>query len=162
MGKFNRILLHVAGCVSFLALPIIFSPDAGNLSDLWKYAPATKDFLVYLALLLFFYFNYFWLIPNFYFKRKYGGFFLIAFLCFTGIVILPSLLSTFSDSPPHERYQWPANNPMPVAQELPPPEEHPERPHEPLHRSLLLDVSHRLFLFLAVFFFPLILRIRDR
>ncbi|MVT07528.1 sensor histidine kinase [Chitinophaga tropicalis] len=169
MGKFSRLLIHITGCAAFLALPIVFSPDAHNLADLWQHPPAVRDFLVYLALLLFFYFNFFWLIPSFYFKRKYGGFFLIAFLCFVAIVILPGLLSAVTDGQPPQRYQWPANNPMPIPREDQPPPPPPGRFHEgpyqqppSSHYNLILDVGHRLFLFLAIFFFPLILRIRDR
>lgn len=195
-SRLSQVLIHIAGCVTFLALPIIFSPDASNLSDLWKYPPALKDFLVYLALLLFFYFNYFWLIPNYYFKRKYAGFFLISFVCFMAIVLVPNVLIGFQGSPPRAGYEFPANNPMPLpsdrpprdlhdpepspapggnspryGQESPPPDDRrlpgPDRYHGPgpqhqVSRSLLLDVSHQVFLFLAVVFFSLILRINYR
>lgn len=195
-GRLSQVLIHIAGCVTFLALPIIFSPDASNLSDLWKYPPALKDFLVYLALLLFFYFNYFWLIPNYYFKRKYAGFFLIALVCFAAIILVPNMLT--QGHPPREGYEWPANNPMPLPSDRPPremhqstPLKHPSNtdsippyaqesptpagrplpsheryygpgPHQPGSRSLLLDVSHQVFLFLAVFFFSLILKVSYR
>ena len=196
-GKLSQVLIHIAGCVTFLALPIIFSPDASSLSDLWKYPPALKDFLVYLALLLFFYFNYFWLIPNYYFKRKYGGFSLISVICFVAIVLVPNLLIGFQGSPARAGYEWPANNPMPLpsdrpprqfdpspapppadsipsyGQESPPPGDRPfpppghfhghgPGPQQPVSRSLLLDISHQVFLFLAVFFFSLILKISYR
>jgi hypothetical protein len=141
-GKFREVLIHIAGCVTFLALPIVFSPDANSIADLWKYAPALKDFLVYLSLILFFYFNFFWLIPTFYFKRKYAGFFLISFLCFAMIVLLPNMLVD-------------NGQPMP-----PPPPFEDFRPQPT--RSLLMDVSHQVFLFLAVFFFSLILKISNR
>ncbi|SDG42695.1 sensor histidine kinase [Chitinophaga filiformis] len=194
-GRLSQVLIHIAGCVTFLALPIVFSPDASSLSDLWRHPPAMKDFLVYLALLLFFYFNYFWLIPNYYFKRKYGGLSIITILCFVAIVLVPNLLIGFRGGPNRAGYEWPANNPIPLpsdrpprqfnpsptpppadsipsfGQESPPPTGRPFPPpdrfhgpgqHEEVSRSLLLDVSHQLFLFLAVFFFSLILKISYR
>lgn len=197
-GRLSQVLIHIAGCVTFLALPIVFSPDAHNPSDLWKHPPALKDFLVYLALLLFFYFNYFWLIPNYYFKRRYTGLFLFTLLCFVAIVLVPNMLIGFRGNPPRAGYEWPANNPMPMpsdrpprdlhqpppmqqpadadsipsyGQESPPPAGRPIPPpdhfqgpgqQQPVSRSLLLDVSHQLFLFLAVFFFSLILKINYR
>src|SRR3954467_464054 len=91
-SKLREVLIHIAGCVTFLALPIVFSPDANSIADVWKYAPALKDFLVYLSLILFFYFNFFFLIPVFYFKREYTGFFLISFVCFAVVVLLPNVL----------------------------------------------------------------------
>lgn len=176
-SRLSQVLLHTAGCVTFLALPIVFSPDAHNPSDLWKHPPALKDFLVYLALLLFFYFNYFWLIPNYYFKRKYTGLFLITLLCFCAIVLVPNMLIGFRGNPPRAGYEWPANNPMPMPSDRPPRDLHQPPPmQQPAnvdsipsygHESTpstgrLLDVSHQLFLFLAVFFFSLILKINHR
>lgn len=188
-GRVSQVLIHTTGCVIFLALPIVFSPDASNLSDLWRYPPALKDFLVYLVILLFFYFNYFVLIPQYYFRRKYLAFFLISLVCFTIIVLLPNMLVDFRSGPPREGYEWPANNPMPMpsdrhphemqhspmeqADEMsrqgngaPPPPmgpgNMPPRDHHTISRSILLDIGHQVFLFLAVFFFSLILRITDR
>jgi hypothetical protein len=185
-GRVSQVLIHITGCIIFLALPIVFSPDASNLSDLWKYPPALKDFLVYLVLLLFFYLNYFWLIPRFYFQRRYLAFFLISLACFTLIILVPNMLIGVRGGPSRAGYEWPANNPMPMpsdrhVQEMhrppipsnapPPPHElHPEpgyasgQPgsHRTMSRSILLDLGHQVFLFLAVFFFSLILRITDR
>jgi hypothetical protein len=188
-GRVSHVLIHITGCVIFLALPIVFSPDASNLSDLWRYPPALKDFLVYLVILLFFYFNYFVLIPQYYFRRKYLAFFLISLVCFTIIVLLPNMLVDFRSGPPREGYEWPANNPMPMpsdrhphemqhspmeqADEMshqgngaPPPPMGPgnmsPHDHHTISRSILLDIGHQVFLFLAVFFFSLILRITDR
>lgn len=161
-GKISQVLLHIAGCVTFLALPIVFSPDANSITDLWKYAPALQDFLLYLALILFFYFNFFWLIPNFYFKRRFAGFFLISFLCFVIIVLLPNILISkkqpFPDRPSEGAYYLPGLPPPPPggAFHKPPPM------HERDQRSFLLDISHQVFLFLAVFFFSLILKISNR
>ena len=199
-GRVSQVLIHITGCVIFLALPIMFSPDASNLSDLWRYPPALKDFLVYLVILLFFYFNYFILIPKYYFARKYLAFFLISLACFTLIVLVPNMLIGFKGGPPKEGYEWPANNPMPMPSDRHPremqhspmeqademnrqdnnrpyPPDRPQSPypppgmqagdipqphHQAVSRSILLDVGHQVFLFLAVFFFSLILRITDR
>lgn len=137
--RIRQLCIHIAGCVTFLALPIVFSPDAGNLYDLLRFPPAMKDFIVYLLLLAFFYFNFFWLIPTFYFRRKYVAFFALAFVCFVLIVLVPNALVA---GPP-------------------PPDFHRHGPEPPPH-SLLIDVGHQVFLFLAVFFFSLILKIRNR
>ncbi len=188
-GRVSQVLIHITGCVIFLALPIVFSPDASNLSDLWRYPPALKDFLVYLVILLFFYFNYFVLIPQYYFRRKYLAFFLISLVCFTIIVLLPNMLVDVRGGPPREGYEWPANNPMPMPSDRYPHEmQHspmeqademsrqgnyqpppgmgpgamPQHDHHTVSRSILLDIGHQVFLFLAVFFFSLILRITDR
>ena len=162
--KQGKILVHIAGCVMFLALPIVFSPDANSVADLWKYPPALKDFLVYLALLLFFYFNFFWLIPTFYFRRKYIPFTLITLVCFGLIVLLPNAVMDRQQFPPtDEAFNPLAPAPFPDVSPLPEGQMRQPPPH-PRHneRTLLLDVSHQVFLFLAVFFFSLILRISMR
>lgn len=157
------ILVHIAGCLLFLALPIVFSPDAHSVADLWKYAPALKDFIVYLALILFFYFNFFWLIPTFYFKRKYAPFFLITLVCFGLIVLLPNALVGRQEAPPRGDAFHPMV-PVPIPEKQPPPGEFHQPPPYPQHdeRSLLMELSHQIFLFLAVFFFSLIIKISIR
>lgn len=151
--KIRQLLIHIAGCVTFLALPIVFSPDASNLYDLLRFPPAMRDFILYVLLLLFFYFNYFWLIPTFYFRRKYVSFFALAILCFGLIVLLPNALIA-GDNVFH---------PQPPGMRVPPPGfgHFDDRP-APQKLSLLIDMGHQIFLFLAVFFFSLILKIRDR
>jgi len=143
--KIRQLLIHIAGCVTFLALPIVFSPDASNLYDLLRFPPAMRDFIIYVLLLLFFYFNFFWLIPTFYFRRKYFTFILLGIACFALIVLLPNALIA-GDNVFHHR---------------PPPLPFRDRPAPPKH-SLLIDMGHQIFLFLAVFFFSLILKIRHR
>ncbi|SFE29352.1 Histidine kinase [Chitinophaga sp. CF118] len=169
-GKISQVLIHIAGCITFLALPIVFSPDANSIVDLWRYAPALKDFLLYLALIPFFYFNFFWLIPTFYFKRKYAAFFLISFLCFIIIVFLPnSIINERQELPDGRPLEHSAYRPEPMPDGPPPggefrkpPPPIPGQRQENASHSLLLDVSHQVFLFLAVFFFSLILRISNR
>jgi hypothetical protein len=170
-SKLREVLIHIAGCVTFLALPIVFSPDANSISDVWKYAPALKDFLVYLSLILFFYFNFFFLIPVFYFKRQYTGFFFISFVCFAVVVLLPNTVvnedngfhtekSSYRPEPP-ERLA-PPPRPPDERSPMPPPSHMPEQQQHHTSRSILLDVGHQVFLFLAVFFFSLILKISNR
>ncbi|RFM34832.1 sensor histidine kinase [Chitinophaga silvisoli] len=143
--KIRQLLIHIAGCVTFLALPIVFSPDASNLYDLLRFPPAMREFIVYVLLLLFFYFNFFWLIPTFYFRRKYISFFALAIVCFGLIVLLPNALIA-GDNVFHHR-------PGPPHFRMPP---------EPRKHFILVDMGHQIFLFLAVFFFSLILKIRNR
>ncbi|SEW15437.1 Histidine kinase [Chitinophaga sp. YR573] len=182
-SKLREVLIHIGGCVTFLALPIVFSPDANSIADVWKYAPALKDFLVYLSLILFFYFNFFFLIPVFYFKRNYTGFFLISFVCFAVVVLLPNAVvkedNGFEKSAYRPERPERAEPPEGAKPPPPPPDERfsiqPSPPHMPeeqhtsnmpvqqhTSKSLLLDVGHQVFLFLAVFFFSLILKISNR
>ena len=56
--KTVQLLIHIIGCVVFLFLPILFSPDVGNPFILFKIDPFQRYFIGYVILVLFFYLNY--------------------------------------------------------------------------------------------------------
>ena len=71
-SKIEHIVLHIIGCLMFLALPIIFSPNhsmdfVANLSN----PQGQKEFFSFLVMILFFYFHHYFLIPKLFFKEKY-------------------------------------------------------------------------------------------
>jgi hypothetical protein len=68
-NKLQLILIHVTGAILFLLVPILISPDLSN-PDLFKITPFQIDFCSYALLLLFFYLNFYILIPQFYFKKR--------------------------------------------------------------------------------------------
>src|SRR5271156_5545801 len=78
----QQIIIHIAGCIIFLALPILFS-QSPSLS--------LRDFTGYLLLIIFFYVNFFVSIPRFYFIKKYIQFFLLTTACFLIILFIPNL-----------------------------------------------------------------------
>lgn len=113
-------------------------------------------------LICFFYLNYYFLIPKFYFKKKYSVYALLTIVCFFITMFLPGLLFNVSARP----------------QQLPPPMERnvtdrskppPPRPPNgfgpgifPGENILFANFRQHIFLFLAAFFFSLLLRIRER
>lgn len=142
-GRIHPLFLHLAGCVLFLSLPILFSPESLTLRSYLTNPPTQRDLIIYVLMLGVFYANYFVLIPKYYFTRKYGVFILLNALCLAGLILLPSLLL------PH---------PIPrIPRFMPPPG------FGPGPRSFRFrDLSQHLFLFLVVLFFALLLTIRDR
>ena len=64
-NKTGQLLLHITGCIAFLSLPVLLSPDVSWDFQFIKLPPFRKTFVTYTLLLLFFYLNYFSLFPGF-------------------------------------------------------------------------------------------------
>jgi Histidine kinase len=93
----SNYVMHVSLCFTFLFLPYAFSSNGVFFSfpDLLNNAHDRIYFFIYFLLLAFFYFNFYVLIPQLYFKKKqvqYIGL-LVCFLLFF------LLISTFLDNP---------------------------------------------------------------
>jgi len=88
----RQLVLHTIGSIIFLSIPIFFSPDFDSWSVLFSIVPFKRNFLCYILLLIFFYFNYFYLIPRFYFTKKRIVFFCIIVFCYLFIAYVPSLI----------------------------------------------------------------------
>jgi hypothetical protein len=151
-------IFHVAGCILFLSIPFFTSP--GNRGNNFFVAnnSAWKDFTQYALLILFFYLNYFVLIPHVYFKRRYFLYVVLLLVAMWLIAYLPQLL--FNQNPPGPP---PGNMDMPG----PPPGGDMNRPvppafDKPSENFFFSRINHNVFLFLTVAFFSLLLRIRNR
>ncbi|MBN8857781.1 MAG: sensor histidine kinase [Sphingobacteriales bacterium] len=148
-NRATQTVIHIAGCVLFLALPFLFSPDRSRgFFSVIRNPGYFSDLTRYIFLILFFYLNYYFLIPRFYFPEKYVQYFLIVILCFIAISAIPQLFFR----PPMEL--------------RPPPGFSPGR--EPFPRREMPGgggwgmLRQNIFLFLAIFFFSLLLRISNR
>jgi hypothetical protein len=91
-NKTGQILLHVTGCIAFLSLPVLLSPDVSPNFRFIKVAAFREDFVTYTLLLLFFYLNYFSLIPGLYFKQKFIYYAGCVLASYAVIALLPHLL----------------------------------------------------------------------
>jgi hypothetical protein len=159
-------LFHATGCISFLLLPLIFFPHPSNVSAILNNPPTQRDFIAQALLIGFFYFNYFYLIPNFYFNKRHFAFYTIIALCLLLIIFLPSLLT-------HHLPFHNDNHPPPDMHFNPPPQDFGKSGfnddhHQPLPSSMHDDfpffgeISHVIFLFFVVFFFSLSVKINYR
>ncbi|WP_153797485.1 sensor histidine kinase [Foetidibacter luteolus] len=163
-NKTRQVLLHVCGCMVFLMLPVLFAPDLPESFNITRSIPTQRNMLAYLLMIAFFYLNYFVLIPRFYFTGKYARFVIAILLCFMVVVTLPHFIipngSHRSQPPPRrELSDRPPPRPMPM-----PGNEGFNRqpgPGEP-ERFSVFNITQHLFIFLAVVFFSLILRISNR
>lgn len=138
-NRTGEILIHIIGCITFLALPILFRPGSMDNFDVFDDPRSRSDFISYLLLILFFYLNYFVFVPKLYFKHEYFYFVLAMLLCFFVIAYLPDAIVPFKQT---------------------------HRPPPPKPRGgggfLMFKIGNVFFLFLIVFFLSLMLKISSR
>jgi LytS/YehU family sensor histidine kinase len=91
-------------------------------------------------MIVFFYVNLYVLIPKFYFKRKYIHFYVIVFVCFLSVTLIPYLLIQVHPNPPG-------------ALGPPPP---------PEGKSIIFEFGHNFFSFFVIIFVSLTVKISDR
>src|ERR1700738_481829 len=102
--KTQQVLLHIAGWMVFLTLPLLFSPESLSLHAYLTNPPTQRDLISYVMILAVFYLNIYWLIPKLYFRRKYFSFFLIGLLCFVPTVLLPEYIIPPAEDPGHASF----------------------------------------------------------
>ena len=134
----NRIWIHLIGALSFLALPILFSPDIGEGTRLFRITPFRRDFIGYFLVLLFFYLSYFFLLPKYYFTKKYKTLWLLVLMSLVLVCLVPALVVPYS----HGRF--------------------PHAPPGSPKKFYLLQMGHHIFVFGVVFFFSLVLKINEK
>jgi hypothetical protein len=142
--KINLILIHVFGCVVFLALPVLFSPDLASDLRFISVKGFQRDLLFSVFLVLFFYLSYFYLVPELYFRKRYFFYFFLNIISFTLIFFL--IIQLFPGGPPGGPH-----NPPPGM-----------RPGPPPGGFVIRELRKFIFQFLIVAVFALMLKIKNR
>lgn len=96
----KEIYFHLLGCILFLSLPVIFSPEFSLDFHFVREPFFQREFSCYALLIIFFYLSYFVLIPKFFFQRSYAWFIFFILLSYFVISFLPQSLI----SAPHHRW----------------------------------------------------------
>ncbi|CAN5376397.1 histidine kinase [soil metagenome] len=144
-NKANLLLIHILGSAIFLALPVIFSPDLSTDFDFIFARGFQRDFLFSIFLILFFYLSHFYLIPQLYFKQKYFIFFAIAIISFIVVLCLPLFIL------PPSQFNLVQSSETQGAWHF---------PH--IDAFVIRELRSRLFQFLIVFIFSLMLKINNQ
>lgn len=152
--KPNRkaIFWHIIACSIFLALPVLLSPHPPEEIGFLTSRPTIRDFLANGIMLAFFYANYYMLIPFLYFKRKYTAYAICILIFFLAICIFPSLLTGRNPFESAPLLAMPPINNI-GSHWMPPP---------PDGSTLVQEIKHHIYLFAALVFFSILLRIRWR
>jgi sensor histidine kinase YesM len=135
--KLWQILIHVAGCTVFLSLPIILWPGQGGLGDFFSESRSAREFTNDILILMFFYLNFYFLIPRLYFPKKYIYFALAVTFCFLIVAFLPGTLFPFHETARQHHIYQDGNR-------------------------ILFTIGHNLIYFLAVMFFSLLVKMNSR
>lgn len=141
-NRIRQVLLHLTGCVVFVALPILFKPGPNDPRNMFIDFRFMSDLIVYILLIGFFYLNYYLLVPTYYFKRKYILYVVLILVFYLLLISVPDL---FMHGPPPEGMH---------GGDMRPP---PRGDHFLLHK-----IGNNLFLFMIVLFFSLMLRISSQ
>src|SRR5882724_2688996 len=142
--RLPQVLLHLAGCIVVLSLPLLFSPESLSLHAYLMNPPTQRDIIFYALMLAVFYLNYYGLIPKFYFNRQY----IILLLINIGCFIIINFLSEYLIGARKPRPEG-----IPFVDAPPGPSPFPDRP--PPH-SFFMDISQHLFVYLVVLFLALL------
>ncbi|MCP9751901.1 sensor histidine kinase [Ferruginibacter sp. HRS2-29] len=147
LTKKNQWLLHLIGSIVFLLIPILNTEQRDGNGIFTFSGLAMQDMLRYILLLGFFYLNYFLLIPALYFGKQYILYFVIVIGCMLLVAFLPQLVR-------------PIGMPGPMG---PPPQGMMPPPGPGGERNFFFSrIDHNLFLFVAVAFFSLLIRVNNR
>lgn len=95
--SYRQILIHLMGCLFLLSIPIVSSPDFGEASAMLQAYGFQRNFLGFVLLLAFFYFNYFILIPRFYIQKKHLIYALLLISCYFIVAYLPDFIRPFKN-----------------------------------------------------------------
>lgn len=165
-SKIGQVVLHTIGCLMFLALPIIFSPDyARGLGTILTNPQGQREFFAFLLMILFFYFHHYVLIPKLFFQHKYMVYGGAVLLCLLFVYGTPKLfLIQNRPESPHahiDNRHPPQRFGMPPPQYKPHPPSQSEHP-EKLDRSRWFEISQILAMFCAVLFVSLAIRLNNQ
>ena len=137
---------HIIGIFCFISLPILISPHPPGEKYLFA-LPTIRDFIANFLMILFFYGNYYWFIPEIFLKKKHMIYASIVCVAFIVIILLPSILTG------HAPWQ---DLPAPPHVKMVP------RPPESGLFSIVKQNMHNILLFLSVVLFSVLIRVRER
>lgn len=118
-------ILQIVLGILFLLQPLILPVRPYESEHPFFTQEVTKNIVANVLILVFFYFNYFFLIPKYFFNRKYFQYFSIVVLCFA-IILTSAQLVAKSIRP--QGFQPNPTAPMPPPSKINPPSPFPQAP----------------------------------
>ncbi|MBK6397426.1 MAG: sensor histidine kinase [Bacteroidia bacterium] len=102
--KYIQIFLHVLACFAFLAFAVLLAPGPEINSQTITNPHTLRDIISYFLIFLFFYLNFYFLLPKYYFKKKHFRYIFSVLFSFALVIIVPRLIF-FSERHHIERHQ---------------------------------------------------------
>lgn len=175
MALKNRDLwINILIGLGLLSIPILTSPDFDSFSEMLKASGFRESFVSYFLLLVFYYANYYYLVPQLYSNQKRWLYFISLLLCFLTISYLPKIMfpgdSNFPGPmqgyPMPERTMPKPDDMTPRPNEMPPrPENMPPMPNGPKREPLINVFAIRdsfLIQFITITILSMLLRMDNR
>jgi len=161
--EYKLIWLQIILGVAFLLQPIFLPVRPDDMDSFVFSREILKNIMANALILVFFYFNYFVLIPRFYLAKEYLLYFIAVLVCFVTILFVSNISTTQLNSVRHER-----TRPSMQLREQRPPFEFDRKPL-PSQRSLLSEFrffftenDQTFFLFGSIVLFSLFLQVNNR
>ena len=162
--RLATLFVHGLGCLLFLALPYLFADDGlVKLVGLPHNPHEQRNVLSYALAILFFYLNYYVLIPRFYFRQRYGLYGLAVLGCFMVVWQTLSVVNNGLLTAPVGQLSTPP--PPRPGGDGPPPNRPPRLPGKPPGAKppgLPPEGSQTVFLFVAGGLLSLAIRVNNR
>ena len=136
-NKQLTVLTHILCCLVFLSVPVLSPPPGYKFSEALLSLPYLRELLGYMVTILFFYISYLYLIPRYYFRKKYLLFSIFSILGYALCAALPNLLDLF----------------YPQGYDL--------RPQDTSH-DIIGHIAHNFLRFALVFFISLLVKINEQ
>lgn len=90
--KPRQLALIIFVSIVLICIPIIGSHEFRSGDSIWESVFFKRKFTATIFVVLFFYLNYFYLIPKFYFTKKYWLYYTIVIACFILVVKIPDII----------------------------------------------------------------------
>jgi hypothetical protein len=146
-NKVSQVLIYVLGSLLFLSIPFFFGPEGiHGFSDLTYDRNFLREFMSFSFLVVYFYLNYFILIPRLLVEKKYLIYFGLLLIIYLVIVFFPMFMVPFSDMGLQDIQKFDGGH----------------RPPHPHGKRMIFPIMNNLFIFLAVSFFSIMLKINNR
>lgn len=148
----KEIIFHSSAIIAFVFLPVLIYPHPPEAENIFFATPTIRDFIGNALMMVFFYINYYYLIPKVYLNERYFVYavILVAFLLL--ICWLPSLITGRFASHGFTREDMP---PMPK-----------HFPHhfapKPSEGTFIEEIKHHIFVYGIVILFSILLHTRNR
>lgn len=175
MTRKNKLIgLQIIFITAFLLQPIVLPVRPDDMHGLFFSREILKNILANMLIIAFFYCNYFLLIPQFYFTKKYVLYFLAVLACLIAILFISSALTSGLPSPRQQPvHHRPSSEfrtqPLPPRADFPPsPRFKPDRKLSPNRstfskfRMYFTENDQIFFLFAAIVLFSLLLQANRR
>ncbi|MBL7815169.1 MAG: histidine kinase [Saprospiraceae bacterium] len=161
--KTRQIILRTVGGFLFMLLPILSSPN--HSMDIWANLSNPKglsEVVTYALYLCFFFLHSDFIVPRYFFTKKYVFYSVALAICFAVISILPIKMAFEGENRPPHNHNTTAPPPPQYSEGFrPPPKPISTKPHDQ-DRSIGFIFSHYLPMFSVVLFVSLAMRLNGR